>query len=544
MPTSPRPSEGALAPTAPAPSPVRHAAHTVAPVAKTREIGSERASEDPSSTQDAELIVAVFRTMVLIFALVLPRIFPVPSTYNNQIWLAALTGVYNIATGIACIYPSRLGLRRPFIVIMDGLLITAWIRFSDQWELFPFYYVVVVIAAMWFRVLGGVLAAAFSCFFFFLFFWGGVAGDPTQARGPVLPIPLALNAAILFLVGALVGYIAEAQERERERRLEGQLLIANYEREIDLATQLQPLLISSQWAGGSAEAGEIGGVGETANPLKVLGKTLDPALEIGAAMKSARTLGGGDYFDVIPLDEARTALCIADVSGKSARAQARLPLLKYALRALAPLYPSADAVGALMNRLNEILAPDLQPEYFIAFCYLVLDSRQQTITWCNAGHIAPLLLPHQPASPGAPFAALDACGPPLGMFPEMTYTTRSAPWCPGDQLLLFTDGLTDAFSYEASEDGEAQVRQLALRLTSKTAAADADNYPLLSVQQIAQEFLDLASTILDETALPANQVQALLSPLLRRSATLNEAGAGHRDDITVVLVRAKAEPQG
>lgn len=491
----------------------------------------EAAREEASDTQDAELIVAVFRTMVLLFALLLPRIFPVPSTYSNQIWLAAVTGAYNIVTGIACIFPSRFGLRRPFIVIMDGLLITAWILFSSQWELFPFYYIVVVVAAMWFRVLGGVVAAACSCFFFFFFYWSAIAGDPTLEHGPILPIPLAINTALLFLVGALVGYIAEAQEGERARRLEGQLLIANYQREIDLATQLQPLLISSQWSG--MDGGDAAGAGPTS-----LNKKFDTNLEIGAAMQSARALGGGDYFDVIPLEAGRTALCIADVSGKSARAQARLPLLKYSLRALAPLYPTAES---LLNRLNEILAPDLQPEYFIAFCYIVLDSERQTLTWCNAGHIAPLLIAHTDAAVDAKLTELVACGPPLGMFPDMSYLAQTLSWQPGDQLLLFTDGLTDAFSYAASEDGEAQVRQLALSLTSGYAVSGAAANPAPPpARQVAQDFVDLATTIVDETTPTSRHIQALIASLARRSPLPQRAAPPLRDDITVVLARSKA----
>jgi serine phosphatase RsbU (regulator of sigma subunit) len=131
----------------------------------------------------------------------------------------------------------------------------------------------------------------------------------------------------------------------------------------------------------------------TTIPAKSRSFAHDINLQLGAIMQPAREFGGGDYFDLIPLEGGRTALCIADVAGKSVRAQARLPLLKYALRALAPLHLEADV---LVKRLNETLSPDLQNELFIGLCYIVLDPRAGRLSWCNAGHIAPLLFPLRP----------------------------------------------------------------------------------------------------------------------------------------------------
>jgi serine phosphatase RsbU (regulator of sigma subunit) len=339
---------------------------------------------------------------------------------------------------------------------------------------------------------------------------------------------MAINTALLILVGCLVGYIAEAQERERERRLEDQLLIANYQREIDLSSQLQPALMATQLMGLDAplasgvetSAGQSGG-----------------DLQIGAAMKSARQLGGGDYFDLIPLPDGCSGLCIADVSGKSVRAQARLPLLKYSLRALAPLYAQPDR---LLERLNETLAPDLQPELYIALCYIVLDPRRQTLTWCNAGHIAPLLLSPSSADPdqstliepqtieNTSIVPLDTDGPAIGMFPELAYEARTRPWLPGDQLLLFTDGLTDALSFRGSEDGEEQARKFAQRL-----GREANRDP----REVAQELVDMAVAVLDE-ATPLERAQsALLQTPFKYDQPEDAVDAKHRDDIMVVIAR-------
>lgn len=472
------------------------------------------APEVGAETQEAELIIALFRTLILVVALFAPRALGLPGSYDTSaIWLAGLAGLYNIMTGVSCMFPSRYGLRRPFIVAMDMMLVTLWIHMSGQWDLFPFYYLVVVVAAMWFKVFGGALVAAF-CNFFFLLMWFRVLGEPDVFRPALFSPMMVPNIALLFVVGCLVGCIAESQERERERRLENQLLVDNYEREIDISTHLQPLLIAS------------------------LEKNHDPSLEVGIAMKSARALGGGDYLDIITFKDGRTALCVADVSGKSARAQARIPLLKYSLRALAPLYANPNEVLA---HLNETLSPDLSSEIYIALCYIVLDPHNEKLSWCNAGHIAPLFISGDCTLPSvgeltdasfAPVAALETSGPPLGMFPDITYSSGTRLWQAGDQLLLFTDGLVDALSYDNTEDGEAQVRRLALRL-----ATEADSPP----RAVAQDFVDLATAALEESSPLQQRLKKYLTTFSPPGEPVPSLTSVHRDDITVAVVRYKLD---
>ena len=522
-------------------------------------VGYEESAEGESDTRDAEIIVALFRTVVLLAAVFGARLFyntAMPSA--DLIWLAAFAGVYNIVVGFAYVVPGPFGLRRPLVVAMDMLLITLWMRLSNQWELFPLYYIVVIVAAMWFRVFGGVLTAIFCNFFFLLLWLRSVIELPQM---PVFAPAYMLNIALLVLVACLVGFIAEAQDRERTRRLEGQLLVANYQREIDIASQMQALLVPSQWMHDANGDGANGDKAENANhddaetapreysrpseedesgvtKVRVLPAMTERHVELGAAMKPARAFGGGDYFDVIPLAGGRTALCIADVSGKSVRAQARLPLLKYSLRALAPLHHAPET---LVRRLNETLAPDLQDELFIGLCYVVLDPRHERLSWCNAGHIAPLLFSsamrqarrqaeereetpietprastreekNAPEKLLPEIVALETDGPALGPFPEFSYTAQSIPWRPGDCLLLYTDGLSDALSYGGSEDGEAQIRHIALALDDET---------WHQPSATARRFVDLAAMALEDSGL--------------------HLSAPRRDDITAVIARFEGE---
>ena len=487
--------------------PARVAAIAVPAMPTVTEVEAPAPETGETAIRDAELLLAALRTLLLLTLAVAPRVLHVAEAYQpGSILLMAVAGVYNIFTIVASIYPARFCLRRPLIIAMDTTLISAWIHLSGRWDLIPFYYVVVVMAAMWYRVLGGVVAAA-VCDFLFLMLWARLAADQSLLRPPPFTTTMALNGILLFVIGALAGYVAEAQDREREHRLERELLIANYQQEIDLSGELQPLL--------------LGRLEKSAHDF-----------DIGAALQSARSVGGGDYLDAIPLPDGTTLLCIADVSGKSIRAQARVPLLKYSLRALAPLH--LEPVE-LMARLQTTLLPDLGPELYIALCLVVLDARQECLTWCNAGHLAPLLVRDAPLaegqverkreskmSAGAPLE-LAATAPALGLFPDVKIAQKSLPWRRGDALLMFTDGLPDALSFGGEIDGEAQITTLASQLNGSIGAAE-----------IARELVGLAGVALDD------------KPFVARHFTLGEQAVAphvHRDDVAVLVARYAPSPK-
>ena len=476
-------------------------------VEATAEQGTSAPVSDVASGEhairDAELLLASLRMLLLVALALAPRFRAIQEAYQpDALLLMMVAAVYNIFTIVASIYPTRFRLRRAIIVAMDATLISAWIHISGRWDLLPFYYVVVVVAAMWYRVLGGMIMAA-VCNFVWLLMWVRLL--------PTFTLSMGLNAVLFFVIGALAGYIAEAQDREREQSLERELLIANYQSEIDLSGELQPLLLSRLEKSSNASQ-----------------------LDIGAALQSARDVGGGDFLDAIPLPNGTTLLCIADVSGKSIRAQARVPLLKYSLRALAPLHAQP---AELMGRLQTTLLPDLGPELYIAICLVVVDSEAQSLTWCNAGHLAPLLV----RDVGAPESKtekgnartmenqtlllnLTATAPALGLFPELKIAQKTLAWRPGDALLMFTDGLPDALSYGGEIDGEAQVRTLALGLGSSHVAGVQPP----SASEIAQELVGLAGVALGDKPFVARHFT------LARSATSKTV---HRDDVAVLVAR-------
>ena len=489
------------------------------------EVGFDQQSAEYESgdhaIRDAELLLASLRMLLLLALALAPLVRQIEEAYQpSALVLMAVAGVYNIFAIVASIYPARFRLRRAIILAMDVTLISAWIHISGRWDLLPFYYVVVVVAAMWYRVLGGVIMAAL-CNFLWLLLWllplARMEGRSAQLFAVFSTISVPLNAALFFVIGALAGYIAEAQDREREQSLERELLIANYQSEIDLSSELQPLLLGRLEKSGNLEG-----------------------LDIGLALQSAREAGGGDYLDAIPLPNGTTLLCIADVSGKSIRAQARVPLLKYSLRALAPLHLHP---AELMGRLQTTLLPDLGPELYIALCLVVVDNENKSLTWCNAGHLAPLLVCHAPISDDrksdrakskgaknftgensvAPIE-LAATAPALGLFPDLKIAQKTIAWSAGDTLLMFTDGLPDAFSYGGEFDGEAQVRVLASGLRE----SHVEGVSLPTAAEAAEELVALAGVALGDTPFVARHFT------LARSAVTK---AVHRDDVAVLVAR-------
>ncbi len=440
--------------------------------------------------RDAELLLAAFRTLLLIALAISPLVLRNEDAFSpSAIALMGIAGVYNIAMAVACLFPARFGVRRPIVLAMDTTLITAWVHLSGRFELVTLYFVVVVVAAMWFRVFGGVVAAAI-CNFLFLFLWARIAVEASLGgHAEQFPFSMAVNSGLLFVIGALAGYISEAQERERNVRLERELLIANYQHELDVSGELQPLLI---------------GRPDFSTPF-----------DFGLAVRSARATGGGDYLDVLPLPDGRVLCCIADVSGKSVRAQARVPLLKYSLRALAPLYP--DPVD-LMAHLQTTLAPDLGPDLYIAICLAAFDAPTKTISWCNAGHIPPLLIPAN-----GEVQELEATCAPLGLWPEIEPQGRKISFRPGDALLMATDGLSDALSFGGEVDGEAQVRLLTPRLVGENA---------VRAPEAAQKMVELAEAALENNSFVARH--------FTMGEELGEPRA-YTDDVAVLVAVFPAE---
>jgi len=171
-----------------------------------------------------------------------------------------------------------------------------------------------------------------------------------------------------------------------------------------------------------------------------------------AAYAPARQVGG-DFYDVIRLDDDRVALVIADVADKGMpaalyMAQTRSLILAVARHVATP----AD----VLYRVNDLLLELGEADMFVTVFYAVLDARAGRLTFARAGHDHPFLLRD------GRVAALGGGGMALGLFPRgiLTLAEESAELRPGDRLVLYTDGLTDVIG----PDGEMLGRERLMAL--------------------------------------------------------------------------------
>ena len=201
-----------------------------------------------------------------------------------------------------------------------------------------------------------------------------------------------------------------------------------------------------------------------------------PGVEIAAVWKPARVVGG-DYYDVLDLGGGRYALAIGDVSGKGLPAALLMSNVQAAVRAIAQ---DAHTPVSLCSGVNRIVCGHVLSARFITFFYGILDTRTHELTYVNAGHNPPILR----RSTGQEIR-LEAGGIVLGVTAGAQYEQETVSITPGDRLLLFTDGLTEAFNDHDEEFGEDRLRAILEHLP----AANAEDLQQ-TIMRAAGEFCD------------------------------------------------------
>ena len=171
-------------------------------------------------------------------------------------------------------------------------------------------------------------------------------------------------------------------------------------------------------------------------------------IAICSAMRPANTVGG-DYFDVIELGEGRLAIAVGDVAGKGMPAALLMALLQGSLRTLL----SAGLRGEeLLAKLNAHLCTNIPSNRLITLFYGELDPASGRLAYVNAGHNPPFLIPA-----GQPPARLGATAMALAVTTETDFPSMSVEIAPGDRLVLYTDGVTEAEDPKDREYGEARL---------------------------------------------------------------------------------------
>ena len=169
---------------------------------------------------------------------------------------------------------------------------------------------------------------------------------------------------------------------------------------------------------------------------------------------------GGDLYDFIQLDANRLGVVVGDVSGKGFPAALVMAWVTSQLRTAVHLESSPAGV---MARINQGLLEARQDELFVTLFYGVLDVWNMELTFCNAGHLPPLV---RRGAHGVVEAIEAAAGMPVGMFPETVYEEGMISLGLGDAVLLVSDGVTEAQNKAGELFGMGRLRQALARQTS------------------------------------------------------------------------------
>ncbi|MBM3268152.1 MAG: SpoIIE family protein phosphatase [Candidatus Sericytochromatia bacterium] len=233
-----------------------------------------------------------------------------------------------------------------------------------------------------------------------------------------------------------------------------------------------------------------------------------PGLDLASASKTAVEFGG-DYYDLVPLDGGRLAIAIGDVAGKGVQAAMVMAMTKAAFSTLVKADPGIDKV---MQGLNQMICDTIPDRTYrmTTFCYAIVDPARREMTYACAGHPPPLRF----RSAGT-CESLPAPGAfPFGSNRRSRYQAMTASFEPGDGLVFYTDGITEA----AGPDGRAFY----------------DYVPDATGAEVERD--ELAIVVGHHAALPADAVKDAVLRRLREFTGKAEVA----DDVTMVVVKALA----
>lgn len=160
---------------------------------------------------------------------------------------------------------------------------------------------------------------------------------------------------------------------------------------------------------------------------------------------------GGDLVDYMNLDDNRVALALGDVAGKGLGAALLMSKLQSTLRAIAPDYKSLSELG---ERINLIFCRDSLPNKFATLVYIELSQNSGKVRLLNAGHLPPLVLR------GSKVEELTRGAPALGLLKTSKFEEQEIEMNPGDLLVAYSDGVTEARNERDEFFGDQRLRSI------------------------------------------------------------------------------------
>ena len=183
---------------------------------------------------------------------------------------------------------------------------------------------------------------------------------------------------------------------------------------------------------------------------------LSERIEMTGIMRPAKEVGG-DFYDFFHLDQHHIAVAVADVSGKGVPAGLFMVMTRTLMRATAVRH--IDAPGLVLASINDFLEQNNSEDLFVTVFYGVLDERTGRFVYANGGHNPPILVDRDGANP------LEMTGGvALGMFDGLDYADAHVDMEPGARLVLFSDGVTEAFNDRDEAFGDERLMDTARAL--------------------------------------------------------------------------------
>jgi len=207
---------------------------------------------------------------------------------------------------------------------------------------------------------------------------------------------------------------------------------------------------------------------------------------------------GGDYYDFIQRADGKLVVALGDVSGKGTAAALLMSSLHAAVHAQAETH---DSLSKTIGAVNRYLVESIPPNRFVTLFYAELDPQKGTLAFLNAGHNPPLIV-----HAGGTMEQLAAGGLPLGIMANADFREGRTRLHAGDVLVIYSDGVTEAFNPKGEEFGPTRLYEVVARNMDSSAAGIRD------------------------------RIEAELTKFCQ--------GTPAADDITLVIVKRQAEASG
>ena len=238
---------------------------------------------------------------------------------------------------------------------------------------------------------------------------------------------------------------------------------------------------------------------------------LSESAEMTGIMRPAKEVGG-DFYDYFHLDQHHIGVVVADVSGKGVPAGLFMVMTRTLMRATAVRH--VDKPGRVLASVNDFLEQNNSEELFVTLFYGVLDERTGRFVYANGGHNPPILVDSGGANP------LEMTGGvALGMFDGLDYSDAHVDMEPGARLVLFSDGVTEAFNDDEEAFGDDRLLD-----TTRT---------LPEAQGPAQDVTDIVHAV-DEFTGEADQFDDITCVVLVYKGARAQDSGGSEDTVEVV----------